>query len=181
MAEQPALFTNLPPEYASKHATGKDFNSNTEDNEIWLSPRFIAKALGHFDLDPCACDAPRPWPTADHHFTKAECDGLAQKWFGRVWMNPPYGDETFKWMSKLADHGSGVALIFSRTETKGFHRQIWERAHSIFFFEGRLTFYTDEGIPAEAGANAPSCLVSYSEYDTQSIKTSGLNGKLVLI
>ena len=62
-------------------------------------------------------------------------NGLNQRWQGRVWCNPPYGRETFKWLEKLANHKNGIALIFARTETRGFHEQIWEKANSIFFLK----------------------------------------------
>ena len=178
MKGQEVLFSDMEPEYASKHPCGLNFNTNTDDNEVWLSPLRIIKALGPFDLDPCACDSPRPWATAKEHYEKALCDGLAMPWLGRVWLNPPYGDETFKWMSKLAHHKSGIALIFSRTETKGFHREIWQKAKCVFFFEGRLVFHEPDGKLAKAGANAPSCLVAYSDFDTEAIERAMLLGKI---
>lgn len=97
-----------------------------------------------------------------------------------MWLNPPYGSETFKWLYKLAEHKSGVALIFARTETIGFHSEIWQKAHSVFFFKGRLKFYHVDGKRGDC-ANAPSCLVSYSPEDTQIISNSGLKGKLVYL
>lgn len=155
-----------------------NFNTNTKNNDEWLTPKYITDSLGVFDLDPCS-PINRPWNTANVHYT-AEDDGLSQEWSGRVWCNPPYGRETFTWLEKLANHGFGIALIFARTETKGFHSQVWNKGHSIFFFKGRLKFCYVTG---EAGdcANAPSCLVSYSEQDTQAIKDSGLVGKLVIL
>ena len=54
----------------------------------WLTPPELIRALGEFDLDPCA-PINRPWPTAGGHFTR-EDDGLTKEWFGRVWLNPPY-------------------------------------------------------------------------------------------
>ncbi len=157
----------------------KNFNTNTEDNDEWLTPPEIIKALGVFDLDPCSPGDRRPWDTAKHHIGLPQ-DGLTAKWSGRIWMNPPYGTETFKWLNRLAAHGSGIALIFARTETKGFHREIWEKAHSVFFFEGRLSFYKVTG-ERGATANAPSCLVSYSPEDTFRIQLSGLKGRLVIL
>lgn len=157
----------------------KNFNTNTENNDEWLTPPEVIKSLGSFDLDPCSPGARRPWATARHHYGLPQ-DGLALPWSGRVWLNPPYGKETFLWLNKLAEHKSGIALIFARTETKGFHKEIWQKAHSIFFFEGRLSFYKVTGEKG-ATANAPSCLVSYSEEDTTAIAFSGLKGKLILI
>lgn len=154
----------------------KDFNTNTGNNDEWLTPPEIIRSLGVFDLDPCS-PIDRPWDTAKNHLNIND-DGLNQAWAGRIWLNPPYGKETFKWLARLASHRSGIALIFARTETQGFFRTIWNTAHSIFFFEGRIRFYYVDGKRGQS-ANAPSCLISYSTEDTKAIADSGLAGKLV--
>lgn len=155
-----------------------NFNTNTQNKDEWLTPPYIIKALGEFDLDPCS-PIKRPWDTAKTHYTIRD-NGLLKKWFGRVWCNPPYGRETFVWLKKLAEHKNGIALIFARTETRGFHEEIWNKAHSVFFFKGRLAFYFVDGNVGNT-ANAPSCLVSYNEENTKSIANSNLNGKLVIL
>jgi hypothetical protein len=98
-------------------------------------------------------------------------------WDGRVWCNPPYGSETFKWQHQLANHGDGIALTFARTETKGFHREIWERADALFFFEGRLRFYHVDGTQG-GSANAPSCLVAYGQHNVDAIAPAIVGGTL---
>ena len=153
----------------------KNFNTNTKNNDEWLTPPEIIRALGPFDIDPCS-PINRPWNTASVHYTIND-DGLNKYWWGRVWLNPPYGKETFKWIEKLSNSKNGIALIFARTETKGFHKFIWNKAHSLFFFEGRICFHYVDGTKAGA-ANAPSCLVSYSEYDTEKIINAKLNKKI---
>lgn len=72
----------------------------------WLTPPYLVKALGEFDLDPCA-PIQRPWDTARRHYT-VEDDGLKQIWSGRVWCNPPYGLEAVEWLDKLSKHGDGA-------------------------------------------------------------------------
>ena len=156
----------------------KDFNSRTTGHDEWLTPPEIIRALGTFDLDPCA-PIRRPWPMAKAHFTR-EDDGLSRPWFGRVWCNPPYGRDTFKWMQKLTKHGDGIALIFARTETQGFHDEIWDKAHAVFFFRGRLSFYHVDGTKGMT-APAPSCLVAYGEHNSVTLGNSGLPGKLVVL
>ncbi len=155
---------------------GLNFNTNIQNNDEWLTPPEIINALGTFDLDPCT-PIKRPWDTAQKHYTK-EDDGLTQPWFGRVWLNPPYGRETFKWVRKLALHGNGIALIFARTETKGFHGEVWNKADGIFFFKGRLKFYYVNGVQANA-ANAPSCLVAYGAKNAKVLKSCALTGKFI--
>lgn len=143
----------------------------------WLTPPKILRALGTFDLDPCAPIA-RPWDTAEKHYT-IEDDGLAQRWHGRIWCNPPYGLATAAWLERLADHGNGIALIFARTETKMFFEWVWDRAHSILFIEGRLHFHHIDGSRAKANAGAPSCLVAYGSDNTAALRRSGIAGRLV--
>lgn len=156
----------------------QNFNSNTDNKDEWLTPRFILNSLGAFDLDPCApVDKLRPWDTAHIHYSK-EDNGLSKEWKGRVWCNPPYGKNTFLWIRKLANHGNGIALIFARTETRGFHSEIWNKADSIFFLKGRLKFHH---ITGEQGgtANAPSCLVAYGKNNDEILKGLNLEGKYI--
>lgn len=158
----------------------KDFSTNTTGNDEWLTPPDIIKALGEFDVDPCS-PINRPWDTAKIHYNKND-DGLAKPWEGRVWCNPPYGRETFKWIDKLATHNNGVALIFARTETIGFHEQVWQRADAIFFFKGRLKFHYVDGTVGGA-ANAPSCLISYGKQNTIALMDFAENhaGALIIL
>ena len=172
------MLTFWPPFWAAFFKRIKTFKTNTENKEEWLTPPYILEALGGFDLDPCAPEF-RPWDMAKVHYCK-EQDGLSQKWFGRVWCNPPYGRQTFDWLKRLAEHKNGIALIFARTETKGFHSEVWRKAHSVFFFLGRLKFHYPDGAQGDC-ANAPSCLVAYNADNTDAIKKSGLNGKLIIL
>lgn len=129
-------------------------------SDDWLTPPDIIDALGPFDLDPCI-SVDQPWKTGQRGYD-VSLDGLAQEWSGFVWLNPPYGPQTGKWLRKLADHGSGIALIFARTETKDFHGEVWERADALFFFKGRLHFHFPvSGEAADFNAGAPSVLVGY--------------------
>ena len=143
----------------------------------WLTPPYILKALGNFDLDPCS-PVIRPWNSAKNHYT-IEDNGLSKEWSGRVWCNPPYGLHTQKWLERLADHGTGTALIFARTETKMFFSEVWNKASSVLFLEGRLYFHHVDGTKARGNAGAPSVLVAYGAVDSDILKTCGLKGKFI--
>ena len=157
----------------------KNFNTNTENEQTWLTPPSLIESLGEFDLDPCA-HTHMPWSTAKYMNSLPTC-GMSLDWSGkRVWLNPPYGRETFKWLDKLSESKKGIALIFARTETKGFHRTVWDKAHSVLFLEGRIKFHKPCGRQGNS-ANAPSCLVSYSAEDTKILEDIGLKGKLVFL
>lgn len=158
----------------------KTFNVLTDAREEWFTPPSIIKALGKFDLDPCA-PVNRPWDTAAKHLTVQD-DGLNAPWEGRVWLNPPYGRKTGDWLYRLSQHGIGTALIFARTETQFFHDYIWNSptAVAIFFFKGRLRFYTVDGKMGET-APAPSCLVAYGHKDAEALWNSGLDGRFLAL
>lgn len=143
----------------------------------WLTPPEIIKELGPFDLDPCS-PINRPWPTAGTHYT-VEDDGLSKPWFGRVWLNPPYGPETGKWLERLSEHQNGMALIFARTETDMFHRWGWDKADAMLFFRGRLYFYNVAGVRAKANAGGPSVLIAYGAQNAERLKNSAIEGRFV--
>lgn len=147
-----------------------------ETKTEWLTPPYILEALGKFDLDPCAPVNP-PWHIAETQYT-IEDNGFIKKWFGRVWMNPPYNKDVWKWMKKLSEHGNGIALIFARTETKAFYPFVWFQAHSIFFFDERLHFYHVTGERGKHCSGAPSVLVSYGEENTESIRKAEIDRKI---
>lgn len=151
-------------------------HDRTTGKEDWLTPPFILKALGEFDLDPCS-PMVRPWNTAANHLTLAD-NGLNRRWTGRVWLNPPYGNQTELWMRRMAEHNDGIALIFARTETGSFHPWVWDYAHAITFVRGRIRFWTKEG--REGGpAGAPSCLIAYGAANADALAQSGIEGKFI--
>lgn len=146
-------------------------------SDEWLTPPEILAALGPFDLDPCS-PVVRPWSTAEYHLT-VEHDGLAAHWFGRVWLNPPYGPDTGRWLEKLARHGNGIALIFARTETEMFHEWAWSKADAMLFLRGRLHFHDASGKRAKANAGGPSVLIAYGESNAIKLSECGLPGRFV--
>jgi len=66
-------------------------------------------------------------------------DGLKKPWFGRVWLNPPYGPDTGRWIRRMIQHGDGIALVFSRTDAS-WCQDALRAADSILFLEGRVDF-----------------------------------------
>ena len=152
------------------------FQGRTDD---WITPEPVLIALGKFDLDPCASQT-QPWPTAATQWT-IDDEGFNREWFGRVWLNPPYGPETGRWLEKLAKHGNGVALVFARTETRMFFDWVWPYADSVLFLEGRLYFHLPDGTRAPHNSGGPSVLIGYGSNNTAILENCGLNGKCVRI
>lgn len=149
------------------------FERTKKGKDEWLTPPYILEALRKFDLDPCS-PIKRVWQTADFHFTKSD-NGLAKKWFGRVWCNPPYGNKAQKWLAKCVKHKNAIALVFARTETKMFFKYVWEKADAVLFIKGRLKFYHNSGTQGDS-AGAPSVLVAYSKANVKALLKSKISG-----
>lgn len=151
----------------------KGFTHESARNESmeWYTPAWIFERLGlEFDLDPCHPKRSLPWVPAWAVYTKVE-DGLASGWFGKVWLNPPYGSETTKWLAKMHEHRNGIALVFARTDTRWFHDYI-AKADAICFMEGRVRFVDGDGKPG-GSPGAGSMLVAWGEECVKALERGG--------
>lgn len=148
-------------------------------NDEWLTPPEILDKLGIFDLDPCS-PIFRPWDTAKNHFNKND-DGLNKEWNGRIWLNPPFGRESAKWMQKMAIHGNGIALLAARTETKMFYDYVWNDADAICFLKGRPHFHYVNGDRAPANSGAPIVLIAYGAINVEILYEANLGKVLDLL
>jgi hypothetical protein len=141
----------------------------------WITPPKIIKALGPFNLDPCAHPA-QFYRTAKYMISPPD-DGLAVRWNGRVWLNPPYGNELPTWIERLATRYYGTSLVPSRTEVESwFWPFIWERATAVLFLRGRLYFHRPDGT-TEGNAGHGSVLAAYGADDAGRLRASGIEGK----
>ena len=144
----------------------------------WLTPPDIIKALGPFDLDPCA-PINRPWPTAGRHYT-IEDNGLQQPWEGRVWLNPPFGRVIEPFMRRMAEHQNGIALVFARTDTAWFQNHVFGAAKALFFVRGRIAFHLQTGVSSRR-STAGVVLVAYGWRNVGYLPEAGLEGRLVML
>jgi phage N-6-adenine-methyltransferase len=139
---------------------GFTHDDSGEKNVDWYTPKSIFDALGiEFDLDPCQPVGGVNWIPAKKYYT-IEDDGLKQDWDGNVWLNPPYGKETGKWLKKMDSHRNGIALLFSRTDCRWFHDYV-ANADSILFLKGRVKFVDGLGVSKGSGAGSGSMLVAW--------------------
>ena len=147
-------------------------------SDEYYTPPHIIEALGHFDLDPATPPDPR-WRTADVMYTKDD-DGLAQPWFGRVFLNPPYSQPLVtQFMQKMAAHGNGIALVVPKLGTKMFREFIFPRCSAIYILSERIKFY-DQNWVQQKSPICQSMLVAFSEDNKEAIKKSGLKGLMLV-
>lgn len=141
----------------------------------WYTPPDIFRALGlEFDLDPCAPRLPAAsWIPARKRYS-LPVDGLTEPWFGRVWLNPPYADQTQRWVGRLVDHGDGVALTFARVDTPW-----WQAAASaaslVCMIAGRLEYIPgDPSFRRRSRSGAPSSLLAFGSECADALAESRL-------
>lgn len=129
----------------------------------WGTPQDLFDALHQefsFTVDAAASDLnaklARYWTLAD--------DGLLQDWSGeRVFVNPPFGKDIARWVSKANRETQRecplvVMLIPARTDTRWWHKDV-EGIATPRFLKGRLR-YTDGGQPRQP-APFPSVVLVY--------------------
>lgn len=116
---------------------------SSKSNE-WSTPQEFFNELNEeffFTLDPCSTNENKKCST---NYTIAE-DGLSKDWSGHsVFMNPPYGGNTRKWIEKAWQESLKgavvVCLIVSSTDRSYWHDFIFPYASEIRFVRGRLKF-----------------------------------------
>ncbi len=132
---------------------------HSSESEDYYTPAPYVEAarlvMGGIDLDPASCEEANLVVRATSIFTVAN-DGLSLDWFGRVWLNPPYGDHPVSnksnqavWSERLLlayRHGrveAAVMLVNAVTDRKWF-QPLW--GYSICFTDHRIKFLTPADI-----------------------------------
>lgn len=152
---------------------GKEHLSAIGKTDSWITPKYITEALGHFDLDPCAC-YPMPWYHADLNFYE-HMDGLSQEWKGRVWLNPPFNQYVIgEWFKKMSEHKNGLLLCSFAGETKRFKQYVWGKESGILIMDKRPYFHLPDGSRAKANSGQTMCIIAYDKPNLEILKNSGL-------
>lgn len=159
----------------------KGFTHEQSDskNVDWYTPPWIFERMNVlFDLDPCQPVGGISWIPVWQKFT-IEDDGLKQPWSGRVWLNPPYGKNTYTWLEKMHNHRNGISLVFARTDCKWFHDFV-AKSDAILFLAGRIKFVDGLGVTGGTGAGSGSMLIAWGSENVKILQSMSDLGYLVV-
>ncbi len=91
-----------------------------EKSNEWYTPaKYIEAArevMGAIDLDPASCELANQTVKASRYYSK-EDNGLSKEWYGRVWLNPPYGRSQL-----MKAQGKSTIELFSSKLIEHYHR-----------------------------------------------------------
>ena len=164
---------------------------HSSESAEWYTPSDVAElgraTMGGIDLDPASCAAANEIIRALAYYT-VEDDGIAQPWYGRVWLNPPYGRDDAHvsnqgiWSRRLIEeYTSGrveqaMLLINAVPDRRWFH-PLWR--FPISFAYRRIRFVPPGGAKKQSPTH-PSALVYFGPHVERFRTLTEEWGRLVL-
>lgn len=157
----------------------------------YYTPRYVTDAarlvMGDIDLDPASCEMAQEWIGAHRYYTQRD-DGLAQPWYGRVWLNPPYSYTDGRsnqdlWSERLISQyeignvEQGILLVKAALGYKWFER-LWDD-WPVCFMRDRLSFVLPNG--SDDGQSKQATAIFYvGPYTRRFIEVFGAMGRVIL-
>jgi len=139
-------------------------------NDELYTPKHIFDALNVvFDLDVCA-PIGGPVYTPSVEYFDIHSDGLTARWFGRVWMNPPFSLPR-PWVDKWLEHGDGIALLPLSGNSRWW-RKLWHSEAGVLMIEPNTGFINTEG--EEKKIMYGISLWGIRDHNIEAMKKSGL-------
>lgn len=133
-------------------------NFSSESVEWYTPDKYIDAAravMGSIDLDPASSTKANEVVKAVKFFSAKE-NGLARKWCGNIWLNPPYGEldgvsQAGAWAEKLAEEVdasrvNAAILLLNNVADRGWFEPVWLAA-AICWTDHRIQFYTPDAHP----------------------------------
>lgn len=151
--EEQAAIVALPRE-ERREAIKAHVAHNSGQSEWYTPSTFVEAAravMGRIDLDPASCETAQEVVKAERWYG-LQHDGLAtaNKWSGRVWMNPPYAQPACAhFIARLIEEFSAgnvsaaCVLVNNGTETE-WGQSLLEWASAVLFPRGRIRFWHPE-------------------------------------
>ena len=105
-----------------------------------------------------------------------DIDGLKQKWFGRVFLNPPYQRPYIEmFVKRMVEHNNGILLLFNRCDSKMFQDLIFPNMSGILFLRRRIKFLRPDG----SKGGSPGCgsvLIAFGDENAKILQSCGIEG-----
>ena len=121
-------------------------------SDEWYTPAYIFDALRvRFDMDVTPARHGESFVPSDQDLIGC---GLAEKWNGFVWMNPPFGGRNglIPWLEKFIAHGNGIALTPDRTSAPWWQRCA-QNTDGVLFISPKVKFIRPNGTTGDSPAN----------------------------
>lgn len=163
-------------------------------NNEWFTPaRYVEAArrvMGEIDLDPASCELANKVVKAAKYHTK-EDNGLERPWYGRVWLNPPYGRihpdltgsiQSFQkaFAEKLLREYSTGNIEQAILLSLGNPNSVWFQPffdYTLCFYRGHIDFYRPDGSTGTFGF--PLAFVYLGSREKQFINVFSQFGRVV--
>lgn len=119
------------------------------DRDKWYTPpkyiTAVREVMGDIDVDPASHPVPQSWIQAKTFYTETD-DGLAQDWYGRVYLCPPaVRGGVLPFAQKLVDERTAgrvteaVVLVNNGTDTR-WGQLLGVNSDAVCFPQGRIRF-----------------------------------------
>jgi len=108
--------------------------------------------------------------------TNREHPTLLRKFWGSVWLNPPFGARNgiVPWLAKLAEHGDGLALVPNRTGADWW-QDFAQRADGLLFIRGKVKFLRPDGTEGESPGYG-NVLMAFGRKMAGALRSSRIGG-----
>lgn len=130
-----------------------NYSSESED---WYTPdRYMNTVRAFFngiDLDPCSCEQANQTVGAENIFTKKD-DSLTKDWFGKVFINPPYGKDGIESVAGIfcnkaisefqKGNAEEVIILVNSSHTQKWQTPLYDFA--VCFVDHRIKFVASDG------------------------------------
>ena len=150
-------------------------------NDRWLTPLPIIEAvtvgvgLLPFDLDPCG--APGHMTAARTYLLERGDDGLRDPWFGRVWMNPPYGAEKMRWIHRFISQyrlgnitGGTILVPFDPGAVEAWQDTLWPQSDAILAYRHRVNFVSRDDKTGKGMVSVnDSAVIAFGQRDADAL------------
>jgi len=134
------------------HPLRRDAALRMSESNEWYTPaeyiQAVRAVLGSIDLDPASCAQANETVQAATYYT-SEQDGLQQRWFGKVFCNPPYGGLSGPFAAKLVEEyrtgnvDEAILLVNANSTDTQWFQPLWD--YVLCFTDHRINFIAPQG------------------------------------